>query len=33
MDLRNDLPELPVHCPTFSVWAEVEEFLKDFTAG
>jgi hypothetical protein len=33
MDLLNDLPELPVRCLTFSVGAEVEEFLKDFTAG
>ncbi|KAM0842992.1 hypothetical protein ACQ4PT_058004 [Festuca glaucescens] len=33
MDLLNDLPELLVRCPTFSVGAEVEEFLKDFTAG
>jgi hypothetical protein len=33
MDLPNDLPELPVRCLTFSVGAEVEEFLKDFTAG
>ncbi|KAK1614900.1 hypothetical protein QYE76_020417 [Lolium multiflorum] len=33
MGLLNDLPELPVCCPTFSVGAEVEEFLKDFTAG
>jgi hypothetical protein len=31
MDLPNDLPELPVRCPTFSVGTEVEEFLKDFT--
>lgn len=32
MDLLNNLPELPARCPTFSVGAEVEEFLKDFTA-
>uniref|UniRef100_A0ACD5V6X6 Uncharacterized protein n=1 Tax=Avena sativa TaxID=4498 RepID=A0ACD5V6X6_AVESA len=32
MEHLNDLPELPVRCPTFYLGAEVEEFLKDFTA-
>uniref|UniRef100_A0ACD5Z7E4 Uncharacterized protein n=2 Tax=Avena sativa TaxID=4498 RepID=A0ACD5Z7E4_AVESA len=32
MELPNDLPEPPVRCPTFYLGAEVEEFLKDFTA-
>ena len=32
MDLLNDLPEPPVRSSTISVGAEVEEFLKGFTA-